>query len=201
MTGVITNKIEGEVYTHRVLWQTANRLIRLGETPKGAFYPHLAAMLTLYFVVEGYLNFVLDVLDPETFQHERERFGSDMGKKAVHVCSVVGLTLNRGAMPYQFIANELGVLRDKVVHAKPETYDPEIRGVDPDELPFMQPTEFDRRVSAENCERAVQEVQQFCTMIHAGALNHASAQQRLRLGPEPLDGPTQIQTTSSSVAH
>lgn len=201
MSGVITTKIEGEVYTHRVLWQTAKHLIQVAETPKGAFYPHLAAMLTLYFVVEAYLNFVLDVLDPEAFKQERKRFGGDMGQKAAHVCSVAGLTLDRGAMPYQFIAYELGVLRDKVVHAKPETYDPEIRGVDPDELPFMQPTEFDRRVSGENCERAVQVVQQFCTMIHAAALNHASAQQRLRLGPEPLDGPTQIQTTSSSVAH
>jgi hypothetical protein len=48
MTGAVVTRIEGEVYTHRVLWQTVRRLMTLGEDPKGAFYPHLSAMLILH---------------------------------------------------------------------------------------------------------------------------------------------------------
>ena len=199
MTGAVVTKIEGEVYTHRLLWQTVRRLMKLGEDPKGAFYPHLSAMLMLYFVVEGYLNFILDVMDPEAFANEKKNFGSDLSKKAVFVFNCVGLKLEKGREPFQGIAR-LEVLRDKVVHAKPERYDKEIVGVDPDDLPFMQPGEIDRRVSLANCELSRECVREFCATIHAAALARASDEQRRRLGPEALDGSTQMQTSASRIS-
>jgi hypothetical protein len=56
-------RVEGEVFSHRVLWVTAKRMRDQAEAqPRGALYFDMATMLLARLTVEAYCNFLLQVL-------------------------------------------------------------------------------------------------------------------------------------------
>ena len=50
----------------------------------GRLYFDLAAMLMARLTVEGYVNFLLDVLEPATFKNEKSLFGGNADAKIAH---------------------------------------------------------------------------------------------------------------------
>jgi len=70
----------------------------------GSFYFDMGAMLLARPTVEAYCNFMLDALDPETFQREREIFGSRTDDKVRWIAERAGVTIEPGQRPYRGVA-------------------------------------------------------------------------------------------------
>lgn len=174
-------RVEGEVFSHRVLWVTAKRMRDQAEAqPRGAMYFDLAAMLLARLTVEAYCNFLLHVLYPATFAVERETFRSDIDAKVQWLGRQIGYPLDLGRRPYQTV-KALTTFRDRIVHAKPEVYADEYEHPIDKEPPFMEPGELEDSVSPQARARALEDVSKLCEGMHQKAIAIADHKQRLRL--------------------
>jgi len=200
MAKMAKTTFEGEVYSHRQLWTAARSMrARSDAEKKGSMYCDMVAMLLARLTVEAYCNFLIHVLDPDTFDKEREIFGSSTDRKLQWVCGRVGFALDRGRRPYQTVKS-LDTLRNRMVHAKPEVYTGEdIHSVE-EERPFMRPGELEKCVSPKLCTRALEDVDLLCEELHKQILASADIKQKLRLEPYALKGSLQRQVSSSKLA-
>lgn len=193
-------RVEGEVFSHRLLWVTAKRMRNQAEAePRGSMYFDMAAMLLARLTVEAYCNFLLHVLYPETFAIERQTFRSDIDAKVQWLSRQVGYSLELGRRPYQTV-KALTTFRDRVVHAKPEVYTDEYEHPIDKEPPFMEPGELADSVSPEARSRALEDVSQLCEELHQKAITRADHKQRLRLQTMALEGVMQMQSTHTGLA-
>jgi hypothetical protein len=193
-------RVEGEVFSHRVLWVTAKTMHDQAEAvPRGAMRFDMTAMLLARLTVEAYCNFLLDVLYPATFAIERETFGSDIDAKVQWLSRQIGYPLDTGVRPYQTV-KALTPFRDRMVHAKPQVYTDEYEHPIDREPPFMEPGELEDSVSPAARARALADVSELCEGMHQKAIAVADHRQRLRLHTMALEGVTQMQSTHTGLA-
>ncbi len=197
MTTVRT-KYEVEVLSHRQLWKAARAMRDHSDAELvGSLDFDLPAMLLAYLTVEAYCNFVIHVLDPGTFARERKTFAGSLDK-IEWVAARGQVTLDWESRPLSTV-RELGYLRNRIVHAKPDVFSGENMH-DDEERPFMEPGELEKLVSSANRARAFEDVEQFCESLHVGVLANvprAKYEQKLRLEPFALKGTTQRQTSAT----
>lgn len=190
---------KGEVFSHRQLWKAAGAMRDRAEAyESGSLYFNMTAMLLSRLTVEAYCNFVISVLDPATFEKEREEFRGGTDAKVQWVCEKAEFSLDHGARPYQTFKS-LSKLRDRIVHAKPDVYEDEITHSADEESPFMQAGELERLVSPDQRARAFEDVESLCETIHEKVLSIANVEQKRRLESYALSGSLQRQTGSTSL--
>lgn len=193
-------KVEGEVFSHRILWVTAKKMRDQAEAEaRGSMYFDLTAMLLARLTVEAYCNFLLHVLYPATFAVERQTFRSDIDAKVQWLSREMGYPLELGRRPYQTV-KALTTFRDRIVHAKPEVYADEYQHSIDEEPPFMEDGELVASVSPEARARAFEDVSELCEGMHQKAIAIADHRQKLRLQTFALEGVTQMQSTHTGLA-
>jgi len=138
-----TTVLRGEVFVHRYLWNTYEHFAAEGkQAHKGSALPNVAALLTLYFAFEGFLNCLGGHAYPDTWQRERAIFtgGKYPGTlgKLNYLAEQLGVLLDRGKRPYQTLT-ELDERRDAFVHPRVEQILREVRVPDPSWLPSVEP--------------------------------------------------------------
>ena len=159
-------------YTHKILWAACKRQADLArESDEDRPYFALTAMLMAFFALEGYLNFIGEILCPDEWKFEKEFFSRRpyqgiKGKikrlaNAVHILGV-------HTRPEYQTAMSLRELRSYVVHAKVDEYEEvlEYRGTD---LPPPKLSPFGKRVLPEQMERAIDHVKSLCDLFHSRA--------------------------------
>src|SRR5216117_468126 len=119
-----THEIEGEGFTHQILWNSATILLAQPETksPKDGYF-QMAGMVMTYFAYEAYLNSVGYRIDPDAWKNEREFFTKHPYRgtsgKLKRICEKIGIKVDSDTRPYSTI-KELRRLRDYLAHGKPE---------------------------------------------------------------------------------
>src|SRR4051812_5728417 len=69
-----TTRIEGRVYTHRIIWRVATDAAKRAAASSRNSHARLAACVFAAFAIEAYLNLLIECLDPEVYQKERAHF-------------------------------------------------------------------------------------------------------------------------------
>lgn len=201
MNNQLHTRIDGESFSHRTLWRCASKMYALArKQPKGAKYPDMACCLMAYLAYEAYLNLLLDRLDPETWSNERRFFSQGEFRgiegKVRWIAKLCGdFEIDKGSRPYQTIQN-LGNLRDGMVHAKPVTYS-ETTVHHEDAEPDWWPREPYPEIDPDYVRVALEDVEAFMEYVHD------KVKDRLRdpmLKAGALTGPTAYATTSSKPA-
>jgi hypothetical protein len=143
---VPTAEIRGEFFVHRYLWLAYMHFSDRQSTPvTGSAFPNMAALLTLYFALEGFLNYLGARVCPEAWQDERRFFsGGDypgtLGKLD-YLANELGVQLDRGSRPYQSL-RELDKRRDALVHPRVENISRTVQLPDPNYMPPIEPSVF-----------------------------------------------------------
>jgi len=166
-----TTKIEGEYFTHKVLWQCALHQMEAGRSTNkgGRLYFDMATMLMVFLTYEAYLNFLGNHVAPEIWRNERIYFSKPpyVGvngklKKILEVCG--NINVDKGKRPYQTI-QELRKLRDFLSHGKPIKFGKTIsHHVDHD--PPLFDTGLSKYITPRKAERAIKDTEQFIDVHH-----------------------------------
>jgi hypothetical protein len=97
-------KISEEVYTHNLLWRTAERLSRCECSQKDRFYLNLSALLMAYLAFEAFVNFLGEQICPESWINEKEAFrgqGDTIEAKIGAISGRCQFQWKKGERPYQ----------------------------------------------------------------------------------------------------
>ena len=165
-------KIDGETFTHKILWQCCLMQIETARRRKrGAQYFHMSAMLMAYLTYEAYINFLGERLAPDEWAKEREFFrkepyqGIEGKLKLISEKSFI-VGIEKGKRPYQTIIN-LKKFRDFLSHGKPNKYSKTIQHTR-DNMPplFGNYDKIDSLVTPEQAEIAVEDVEEFIRFLH-----------------------------------
>jgi hypothetical protein len=98
----VESKVEGEIYTHRVLWRTARLQADNSSAGQvGANFSRLAAITMAFATIEAYANFLLQIFDPKRCEKERKAFNG-VAHKISEVMSMVGLQARPKPAPLQY---------------------------------------------------------------------------------------------------
>ena len=169
MTKTVT-KGKGEIYTHRLIWFTAQHQIKLANSiEEGSKYCYLCAMVMLYFTFESYLNFLGEIITPKIWKDERKHFSSKeypgTEGKLIKILEWLNLPMfEKGKRPYQSI-HLLLELRNRIAHGKQVKFNFSVRHLD-DQVPYMMTSYFNRTVSKENTLKASEDVEQILKFLH-----------------------------------
>lgn len=162
----------------------------------GAFYFDFTAMILSFAVIESYLNFVIQVMDPALFAQERKKFRGPLTKLA-WACKKAKWNPDQRRRPFTTL-RRLKELRDLAMHAKPDVY--KTVRYHNGEAPFPGPGRMARYATRENRRRAQQDVSAFCETLHEKLLLlNQDHERRRRLEPFALQGSTLWQTRHTSL--
>lgn len=109
----------GEVFVHKLIWQVVERQIRNAEKNQaGSFYDDMAALVFASHFVEGYVNYVGEILAPDLWADERKNFRDGLSGKIKKVFVLLDLPEpDRSGRPYKAVW-DLKKVRDQIAHAK-----------------------------------------------------------------------------------
>jgi len=132
-------RLSGEIYNHRLLWQTAEYLFDQGTSSEDGGHHHLlASQLFVYLAFEGFCNSLGGLVAPSVWVNERTFFaqGNFRGTegKVEFLAQELGIPLDKGSRPYQTFT-ELERRRDYMVHSRPELVDCVVEARTAAELP------------------------------------------------------------------
>lgn len=169
ITRIVNKKTQ---YTHKILWAACKRQAELArDSDEDRPYFALTAMLMAFFTLEGYLNFIGEILCPDEWKFEKEFFSrrpyQGIKGKIKRIANAVHI-LGVHTRPEYQTAMLLRELRSYAVHAKVDEYEEvlEHRGTD---LPPAKLSPFGKRVLPEQMERAIDHVKSFCDLFHIRA--------------------------------
>jgi hypothetical protein len=136
------SKIEGRVYTHRIVWRVAVDAGKRAARSRKDWNARVTASLFCAFTFEAFLNVLIEHVDQDVWRREREFFGKGRyagtrGKlrwieKALTARSTGDMARNRQRVLKTF------ELRDMLAHAKPIVYEDEFEHPIEEDRPFMQ---------------------------------------------------------------
>ena len=187
---------EGTHFLHKELWRIVGRQLDHGMAqPTGSFYDNLVAMVFALHTLEAYLNFVGDLLAPDTWKDERKFFRIEPYRgfdgKLRKVLELVGISEPaRDIRPYSTVWF-LKDFRDLISHAKPERFK-STKDHSVDEEPQLHHMPFDERITRENAERARDDIAAFIEMIHVAAKPRVPKDKAAWFGSVALEGLLQI---------
>jgi hypothetical protein len=131
-------RITGEIFSHRLLWHTAQSLHkRASKEPSGSYHGYLAAVMFTFFASEAFLNFLGEKVAPDEWSQERDVFSKDpyrgtYGKLRL-LCE--RLKLKPGSNRPWSSLEELAEARFAVVHARPDRVDQVFKASRPEDVP------------------------------------------------------------------
>lgn len=193
----IKTVIEGEVFTHRVLWYACQRQLCVARSdPKDSRYFYLTAMLMAYMVFEAYINYLGTKLSPDLWEDERNNFRAQpyngTSGKLLKLCELFDVPFpNKGVRPYQSIAL-LKQLRDMVVHGKPDEFKKTVKH-SAEENPCIIEYKLGEYVSKEKAEQAIADTKQLIDNLNTLFLSVAGSE---LINESALDG-----TQGLSIGH
>lgn len=179
--------LEGEHFVHKELWKVVERqLEHAAANPTGSFYDNLAAITFASLFIEGYLNFVGQLLAPAFWKDERKHF-SKVGflGKLRKVLELADVHVDESARPFSTI-RKLQRLRDRIVHARPEKITESVHH-HPGALPDFQHAPLNALLTKQETERFVTDVRELAETIHASVRRKAHSPW---LGTSPFGGIT-----------
>ena len=161
--------VRGEHFLHKELWRVVERQEEQAAAVRtGRFYNDLAAMIFAFLTLEGYLNFVGQRLAPEDWKNERVHFAkSGFEGKLLKILELTGLTPDRQKRPFTTVY-ELKALRDRIVHAKTETFQRTLNH-GTHRAPSLHRVPLDTIVNEKRSKIAAEDVKKFIEEIHAAA--------------------------------
>jgi hypothetical protein len=171
---LIETTVQGEVFTHRVLWSAAQRHLRVARNdPNESWYFHLSAMLMGFMAFEAYINFLGTKLAPSLWKEERANFRTPPYKgtmgKLLKLCEMHEIPFpTKGTRPYQSVA-VLNDLRDIVAHGKPDEFEFTVRhpaDVNPATIKYS----LDAYVSEKKAEQSLSDIKSLCDSLHKAFL-------------------------------
>jgi hypothetical protein len=131
MSDQVVEIVTGEYFPHRALWVDALNLFDLSEElNRGAAYSSaLGSMVLMSFVLEGFVNFLVEKVRPETWKKRRTFFSRDpyqgtLGKLR-YIAAEVAFAFDQGARPYETI-QELQRRRNLLAHNHLDSYSLEV---------------------------------------------------------------------------
>jgi hypothetical protein len=196
-TTLVETSVEGEVFTHRVLWSTCQRHMQVARSEeKGSWYFYLTAMLMGFMTFEAYVNFLGTKLEPELWKEERTAFNTRPYKgtngKLLKLCELHEVPFpDKGRRPFQTVCR-LNELRDIVAHGKPDEFEFTVRHP-PEMNPATIKYSLDDYVSAMKAEQAVADLKLLIESLHAQFVARTGADLLL---PLAMDG-----VLASSIGH
>ena len=170
-TRIIETTVQGEVFTHRVLWSTCQRQLAVARAEtRGSWYFHLTAMMMGFMTFESYINFLGTKLAPELWANERSHFRSGQyagtAGKLLKLCELHGVAFpDKGSRPYQSLT-KLKALRDFVAHGKPDEFEMTVshpEGTNPALIKYT----LDDYVSEQQAEETIADVRAQIEALHA----------------------------------
>ena len=193
--------VEGERFLHKDLWRVVQRQLEHAlETPQGAFYDDLVAMVFALHALEAYLNFVGERVAPDIWKDEREFFRNEPYRgfdgKVRKVLQLVGIAEPaRDVRPYSTVW-VLKDLRDLIAHARPMRFGITIEH-NVDEEPSLLHSPLRDVITRENAERARDDIKAFIESIHTAAIPKVKD---IWFGPTAFGGTLQYSSGHTKVA-
>lgn len=167
-------RLTGEIYTHRLLWHTAQSL-RDSATEDAETSPHelLGALLFVFFAFEAFLNYLGPLVVPEAWQDERrffsrnEQYRGTLGKLHL-LADRLAVSFDKGTRPYQTL-RALNEKRDFLAHPRPELVDEHIPYTDPSNVPRSKEPELFGLADLSFLDRATADVESIGDSLQARA--------------------------------
>jgi hypothetical protein len=172
---IIETNVEGEVFTHRILWSTCQRQLRVARNdPNGSWYFYLTAMLMAFMTFEAYINYLGTKLAPDIWKDERNNFRSPPYKgtsgKLLKLCELYNVAFpTKGGRPYQSVVR-LNNLRDIIAHGKPDEFEITIRHP-VDKNPALIKYNLDEFVSDKKAEQAIADTKELIDKLNGDFLS------------------------------
>lgn len=194
---IVETTVEGEVFTHRVLWSACQRQLHVARSePKGSWYFHLTAMLMGFMTYEAYVNFLGSKLQPELWKEERTTFRTAPYKgtsgKLRKLCELHDVPFpDKGRRPFQSVTT-LNALRDLVAHGKPDEFELTVRHAEGSN-PALINCSLDDFVSERKAEQNLADLKEMIESLHAAFVAKEGIDLLL---PLALDG-----TLAMSIGH
>lgn len=162
-------------FTHRLLWLTANNLMVTAKNlsdKQWTFY--MAALVMTFFTLESYLNYLGEIIDPDTWKNERDFFRSKpyIGTigKLHYLTDYCGLKpFEREKRPFQTI-KQLSKLRDFLAHGRTERDRKNVTIKQGKFPPFIE-SFLEKSISAKKVDVALNDVEHVINQIHKAALD------------------------------
>jgi len=196
---LVETKIDGELFTHRLLWSCCERQVKTAETEqRGNLYYELTAMLMAYLTYEAYLNFIGDRLFPQIWQDEKKFFNKNPYKgtegKLKYIIKQLNLSkVDAGKRPYQTI-KKLEELRDFLSHGKVIKYKKVIKHHRNQEPPLFYSIKKELFKNI-NIQRSIEDIKSFIEELHSKIRPHVEDP---FFGDMALKGFSEYSTGSSS---
>lgn len=195
----LKTKFDGEVFTHRLLWEIVEGEAKLASKKKRGWFNHsLVAMVFAFHTVEAYLNFVGERFAPEEWKDERNFFRKKPYRgwdgKLRYVMDLVELRLSRETPPLKTIF-DLQMLRDLIAHGKPEKLKGEVEGTGP---LFPVSTLRSLVTQKQKLELILSDVEQLLDQIHGRARNKIKEDDPW-FGAKALRGPSAYNVGSTTL--
>jgi hypothetical protein len=162
--------INVQSFTYKYLWVAVRaNMDAVEHLPKKAGFLRLAAMTLAFFVLEAYLNHLGELLFPEVWKDEKEKFKGDgtLGKLDFLLEHCHAENLCKGQPPYQS-AKELEKLRKLVAHGRTERFTANVEAI-PGELPPFVEADLTNRVSADSAKRNISGIEEIIRHLHGAA--------------------------------
>jgi hypothetical protein len=165
--------LQAEFYTHRTMWDYAQTLRELtGIETQNSASLNLAALILLYFALEGYLNYLLEAAFPDTWNQERTFFSKSPYNGALgklrYLREQLGIVSDKGDRPNHTV-KRLTRLRHSIVHPRVEKQEKQVVFSDPRRL-----KDLESKLLCEANEKflatAFDDVEQICDQLQAEAL-------------------------------
>lgn len=166
--------VEATSFTHRLLWLTANNLVVTTKNLSDKQWTlYMAALVMTFFTLESYLNYLGEIIDPDTWKIERDFFRrkpyiGTIGKLH-YLADYCGLKpFDRGKRPFQTI-KQLSRLRDFLAHGRTERNCSKVRVI-PGKFPPYIKSFLEKSISEKRAVVALNDVESVINEIHKAAL-------------------------------
>lgn len=166
-------RLTGKSYTYRVLWTSANRLLKQGQNSDVSFDFFLSSMIMAFFVLEGYVNHLGERIAPKVWINEKSFFSEGEGKyrgtlgKLSYLAEQAEHALDMSRRPYQSIRH-LHKLRQLIVHARTEQFDIEVEFA-PAKGPDFRKSQLQQAVNGPMAKRVLKDVKTLVEALHIAA--------------------------------
>lgn len=188
-----------EEFLHREVWRVVERQVdRTATNPSGGFYDDLVAMVFAFLALEGYVNFMLQKVEPELWNGNKQlRYHTPTLKKLRMLHARCGLPeIDEGAQPY-CTAVELHELRNTIAHPKMISTAHEVAYDDGAEPPLFAPGILEQKISRAAAIRARDDVREIANRLHVAATQTFP---KADLGPDPFCGLLALESSVTRLA-
>jgi hypothetical protein len=183
--------LSGEIFTHRLLWHTAQSLREAASSESaGTAHYLLGALVFVFFALEAYLNYLGPHVAPKEWTDERRFFSQNktyrgtLGKLEL-LAHRLHIPLDKDTRPYCTVRT-LNKKRDFLAHPRPELVDEYIEYTDPATVPRSKEPAVFGLADVAFLDEAMTDVEALCDSLQATA--QADVSEQVLLSPRAFVG-------------